>query len=321
MDVLDQDRREGLGRRSESRISLLLLILVSLILLLSSLYSAEASVFRKARETVMDVASPVLAIFSGPIAAIQDGLGQLNDYFAVLEQNKALREENAQLRQWMVEARELRSTIANFKALNAYHAPPDALPINGFVIGDTNDAYTHSMIVNAGSNAGARRGQAVVDDFGLVGRVVDVSGGASRVLLLTDVQSRVPVYVDGVFVEGILAGRSDGRPAISFTIEGDFSGLEEGMDVLTSGAGGSLPRGLPVGTLSRISANEAVVDLHANYARTRMVRIINYQFPYLAPGANDVEEAEPEPESGPESRPEVGADAAGAEGVVPTEGQ
>jgi len=283
MDVLGKDRREGLGRRSESRISLLLLILVSLILLLSSLYSAEASVFRKARETVLQAASPILEIFAGPISAVQDVFGQVGDYFSILEQNKALREENAQLRQWMGEARKLRATIANFEALDAYHAPPEATPINGFIIGETNDAYAHSMIVNVGNKDGVKRGLAVVDDLGLVGRIVDVSGNASRTLLLTDVQSRVPVYVDGIFVDGILAGRSDGKPVISYTIEGDFSALEEGMEVLTSGAGGSLPRGLPVGLVARIGDGEAIIDLHVNYARTRMVRVIDYAFPYVAP--------------------------------------
>lgn len=290
MDVLGQDRREGLGRKSDSRISLLLLILVSLVLLLSSLYSAEASVFRKARETVLSAATPILEIFAGPISLVQDAFGQVGDYFAVLEQNKALREENAQLRQWMIEARELRATISNYEALDAYKAPPAATPINGFVVGETNDAFAHSMVVNAGTKDGVKHGQAVVDDLGLVGRIVDVSGSASRTLLLTDIQSRVPVYVDGVFVEGILSGRSTGKPTISLTVEGDFSELAIGQQIFTSGVGGTLPRGLPVGTIAAMRSNEAVIDLHVNYARTRMVRVINYEFPYI----------EPEPEVSPE---------------------
>src|SRR3990167_1195699 len=111
MDILGQERREVFGGRSNSQVGLLLFSLVSLILLLSSLYAAEASVFKKARETALEAASPVLALFSGPIGWVHDKIGDVGDYFRALEQNKALREENAALRQWEEEARSLRAVI------------------------------------------------------------------------------------------------------------------------------------------------------------------------------------------------------------------
>ena len=293
MDVLGQDRREGLGRKSDSQISLLLLILVSLILLLSSLYSAEASVFRKARETMLDAAAPILSVFAGPVAAVQDAFGNVGEYFNVLEQNKALREENAQLRQWMDEARRLRTTIASYEALASYHAPPGVVPIDAFVIGESNDAYSRSMITNAGARAGVQEGQAVVSDQGLVGRIVDVSRNASRVLLLTDSESNIPVYVEGAFIEGILAGRSTRRPSIAFSQSGDLSGLEVGMRVFTSGAGAVIPRGLSVGVIDQVSESEALIKLDANYAQTRMVRIVNFDFPLPSDEeATDTEESD-----------------------------
>ncbi|HXI86776.1 MAG TPA: rod shape-determining protein MreC, partial [Parvularculaceae bacterium] len=221
MDVLGQDRREGLGRKAESRVGLLLLIVVSGVFLLSSLYSAEASVFRKARETVIDAAAPILKVFAGPIAYVQHVVGDVGDYFHVLKQNEALREENAELRQWMNEALALRKTVENYEQLQHYYAPPDAKPINAFVIGESNDSFTHSMLVNVGSKSGVEQGQAVVDSGGLVGRIVDVGRRASRILLLTDVQSRVPVYIEGAGVEGILVGRTGSKPAVSFVESSD----------------------------------------------------------------------------------------------------
>ena len=157
MEVLGQDRREGLGRRANSRALLAPLTVVSALLLLSSLYSAEASVFRKARESVLDAAAPILALFAGPIAYFQDVVGDVGDYFKVIEQNKALRAENAELRQWMDEALALRKTLAQYERLKAFQAPPDATPINAFVIGDSNDAYNHAMLVNAGVGDGGMK--------------------------------------------------------------------------------------------------------------------------------------------------------------------
>lgn len=287
MDVLGQDRREGLGRRADSRVGLLTLSLVSILLLLPSLYSAEASVFRKARETVVDAAAPALALFAGPISYIQSVVGEVGDYFNVLKQNEALRQENAELRQWMDEALALRETVAAYEALNAYQAPPETKPVNAVVIGESNDAFSHSMLVNAGRGEGVAPGQAVVDPNGLVGRIVDAGGAASRVLLLTDVQSRVPVYIEGADVEGLLVGRTKARPTVSFTESSEPVLFEPGQRVLTSGAGGVLPRGIPVGVVVEERDGEAVVDLYANYARTRLVRVINYEFPGLDDVATD----------------------------------
>lgn len=279
MDILGMNQRIGHGRRSDAPVSLLLFALVSLILLLSSLYSAEASVFKKARETALEVASPILGVFAGPIAWTQDRIGDVSDYFRVVEQNKALREENAQLRQWEEEARSLRAVIATLDKLDLYNAPPASKPINGFVIGESNDAYAQSMIVNAGARDGVKPGQAVVDDFGMIGRIVDVSANASRILLLNDLQSRIPVFVEGSYVEGLLVGRSTSRPSIAITMLADGDKIEPGQRVVTSGAGGVLPRGLAVGVVAEIADDQAVIDLSADYARTRMVRILDHSFP------------------------------------------
>lgn len=281
MDILGQDKREVFGGRSNSQIGLLLFSLVSLILLLSSLYAAEASVFKKAREAAMEAASPVLSLVSGPINWVNDRVGDVGDYFRVLEQNKALREENAALRQWEDEARSLRAVISALEELDVYKAPPEARPINAFVIGESNDAYAHSMIVNVGVGDGAEVGFAAVDERGMIGRIVDVSKDAARILLLNDIQSRIPVFVEGSFVEGLLVGRSTTNPTIAITQLANGDRIEPGQRVITSGAGGVLPRGLSVGVVSKVTEKEAVVELAADYARTRLVRIINYQFPQV----------------------------------------
>ncbi|MEM9705945.1 MAG: rod shape-determining protein MreC [Pseudomonadota bacterium] len=276
MQVIGREQRVGLGRKANSKAILLLLILVSALLLLSSLYAAEASVFKRARQSVVDASAPLLEMLAEPISMVQDMVGSVSDYFSVLEQNKALREENAELRQWMEEALQLRRTVAAFERLDGYRAPPDARPINAFVIGEPSDVYTQSMLLNAGALDQVAVGNAVVDDFGLVGRVVETGRRSARVLLLTDAQSRVPVYVEAAELEGILIGRPGGRPVISYTRGKPADALKPGQRVVTSGAGGVLPPGLPVGVVETIAETEASVDLHVNYVRTRLVRVINY---------------------------------------------
>ncbi|HBS30139.1 MAG TPA: hypothetical protein DEA40_00090, partial [Parvularcula sp.] len=89
---MGRETRERFGLRSRSQAGILIFSLVSTMMLLSSLYAAEASVFKKAREAAIETASPILKFFAGPIGWIEDRLGAISDYFRVLEQNEALRE-------------------------------------------------------------------------------------------------------------------------------------------------------------------------------------------------------------------------------------
>ncbi len=323
MDAIGDNRREGLGRRTVSRASLYVFLIASLIMLLFSLYSADASVFRKARESVLDGARPFLSLFAAPISAVQSTLGDISDYLNVIEENRALRAENAELRQWMEEALALRELMAIYEGLDQFKSAPGALPIDAFVIGDSNEAFAKSMVVNAGRGDEVARDQAVVSERGLVGRIIDVGQSASRVLLLTDIQSRIPVYVDGQAFGGILVGQTRARPIIRFSSEVEAAPVAVGARVLTSGAGGIIPRGLPVGTVSAVGDQEISVSLYADYAQTRLVRILKYTFPTLegdeiAPGEDEGTPLSPD---GQTSGSEIaGANEAAAQTLIRAEG-
>ncbi len=293
MEILGEDRREGISRRIVPRVNLFLLFLVSLILLLSSLYSAEASVFKKARESILDVASPLLSVLSVPVEVVNNLFGRAGDYLHVMDENKALRQENAELRQWMEEALALRQLLSSYEQLQSYQPSPDVIPIDAYVIGDSNDVFARSMVLNAGRNENVRTGYAVVNEAGLVGRIIEAGKNASRVLLLTDIQSRIPVYVEGEGIDGILVGQTRTRPLIRFTNKVTTRPVRSGARVLTSGAGGIIPRGLPVGVVFGMKEDEIEITLNADYSQTRLVRVLEYTFPKdTQSDANDLGETD-----------------------------
>ena len=306
MEILGDNQREGLGRKTASRVSLFLCLVISILLLLASLYAAEASVFRKARESVLDATAPILAIFAGPANMISQAFGSINEYINVVEENRALREENAELRQWMEEALALRELISVYEKLQSYQPSPDYIPIDAHVIGDSNDAFVKSMVINAGRDREIGIGMAVVNEAGLVGRVIEAGRAAARILLLTDVQSRIPVVIEtsnevinaapgGPIslsdpaqvaelrrgVEGILVGRTNAMPVISFTDRISDVPIEVGQRVFTSGAGGVIPRGIPVGVVESVDEEFIIIDLYVDYARTRLIRVLRYAFPKI----------------------------------------
>jgi rod shape-determining protein MreC len=300
MEILGQFRREGLGRRENRRLGLIFLMALSFSMVLFSLFGARASVFEKAREALLDISEPVLSVLGSPIRWVDARFGDLSDYFDVLDENKRLREENTELRAWMHEAITLQRQLEYFRGVLGVELPEPADYVDALVIGEVDTPFQRSMILNAGASQGIENGFAVVQDAGMVGHVVTTGKSASRILLLTDPSSRTPVVVEGAELEAILVGRSRGQPALTFFAIRDPEGLQAGQRVVTSGAGGVLPRGIPIGEVTDISDDGVRVRLFANYAGTDFVRVVKYRFqPDLTPveQSNDGEAPQENPQA------------------------
>lgn len=278
-EYVGHERWKGVSHGSAPGLFLFVMIAAASALLLSGFHFDRVSVYSShARQKLVDIMSPALGFFATPVYRISTVVGYGRDYVRVLQQNSDLRRENAGLRHWKMQAQELRQILSAYEGLHSYTPPPRSRTIDAFVIGETGDAFARSMIVNAGRNHGVRNGYAVIDENGLAGRVVDAGAVASRVLLLTDLQSRIPVYIEDAGVEGILAGNTEKRPLITALPESDRAMVFPGQRVLTSGTDGMLPRGLPVGSVAG-TGGEIPVSLYADYVRMRLVRIVGYGFP------------------------------------------
>ena len=278
MDVLGQSRREGIGRNETRRTSLVFLMSFSFIMVIFSLYGANASVFEKARETLIDMASPVLSILSKPVRWIDNRIGDVQDYVNVMDQNKQLREENNELRVWMNEALTLRRQVTYYESVFDVAELPGANYTDARVIGETGGPYNRAMILNVGRASGIAKGNAVVNTEGLLGHIIEAGNKASRLLLLTDFNSSTPVVVEGADMEAILSGSYLDRPQLKFFERRERGTIQPGMRVVTSGAGGILPRGLPVGEIAVVNDKMISVSLYANYQSTDIVRVIDYTF-------------------------------------------
>ena len=286
----------GLGARLDSRLrqerkryTLGFLLLLSLILLIVSRHSAEASVFQKARDNVADVAAPLLEVLSGPIQSFNRVWGSVEDYFGVIEENRRLKEERADLLRWRARAVMLEGLIADYEALLNKEPDPPVEYLTAKVIGEIDGPFVDSMIVNVGRRQNINPGQAVVDAYGLIGRVLSSGERASRVLLLSDLNSKIPVYIEGADEQAILSGRNEGAPILEFVDAVDVSAFQQGQRIVTSGKGGVLPRGLPVGVISSTGGEAATVALYSNFDRTEFVRVLQYDFPTeVQPGETEV---------------------------------
>ena len=294
MEFIGEARRDGSGRRERPRNGSVFLLSVSFFMVLFSLYGAQASVFEKARESVLDTFEPVLTVIGAPVRWTGRRVGDVQDYFRVVAENEKLRQENAELRGWVAEATELRRQVDYYETVLDTQLPEPASYVDATVIGENGGPFSRAMILSAGREDGVRTGSAVVDDGGLIGHVVTAGRGASRVLLLSDFDSRTPVFVEGVGAEALLTGRASGDPALSFFARPPEDPIQAGARVVTSGAGGLLPRGIPVGEVAGVEDGRVAVRLYADLGGADLVRVVDYAFPQGVDAPADEDLPEPE---------------------------
>ena len=128
-----------------------------------------------------------------------------------------------------------------------------------------------------------RKGQAVISADGLVGRIAEAGQRSSRVLLLTDLNSRIPVLLESSRYRAVLAGNNTDRPGIEFLpVDAQVS---PGDRVVTSGHGGLFPPGQPIGVVSSVNDAVARVQPFIEWSRLEYVSVLRYDMPSIDIGA------------------------------------
>ncbi len=257
------------------RLSLFIMVVMACVFLL--LDRAEAQVFERAREAASDALTPIFEVFSGPVATVREFLADIQGYLAVHEENTRLREENARLIGLEAENQQLQRVIDRYNALLTVQIDPAINYAAGRVVADDGGPFRRTAIVNAGQRAGVDRGQAVIDEHGLIGRVVGVGSNSSRVLLVVDLNSRIPVFVEPGRRRAILAG--DNSNLLRLEYLSNTEGIEPGARIVTTGEGGLIPPGLSVGVVAGEVGGIWRVRSATRFDGIDFVRIMNFQFP------------------------------------------
>ena len=237
----------------------------------------ETVVVEELRMRATDAITPILDFLSRPVAGFAGAVESLDELASLRSENARLREENERLIHWQLLARRLEGENQSLRDLLRLKPGPPARHIAARVVADTGGAFARSVLVNAGTLDGVRQKQSVLSSEGLVGRVVQVGRRSARVLLITDLNSRVPVVVGDRRLHAILAGTNGDRPVLRYFVGDDV--VAEGDFVMTSGQGGMFPPGLPVGTVARASAesgDDAEVVPLIDWHRLEFVRIVDF---------------------------------------------
>jgi len=264
------------------RSALALLLLAATFLLVLSKTHVESTA--RLRASIADLVAPVLSALSHPVTALRDVAGEVRQFMFLRDEVDRLREENARLLQWQTAARRLDQENAVLRAQLAARSEPRPILLTARVIGDSAGPFVRTVLLNAGRRDGVEKGQAATAGLGLVGRVVEVGERSSRLMLITDMNARVPVMLESSQLKGLLSGDNSLQPQLIFLSPGE---VKAGERVVTSGHDGLTPPGIPVGTVVRQGdAPPKVVPL-VDWNRLEYVQVVRFDLPRL-----DAERAE-----------------------------
>jgi len=234
----------------------------------------DAVLIDRLRAEVTNAAAPILAGLSQPIATISDGVRAVRELVSIREENLHLAQENANLKKWLGIARRLQAENAALQALLNSVNDPRPRFISARVIAGAMGSFSNSLVINAGSQDGVKTGQAVLCDKGFVGRVSGVAKHSARLLLATDINSRIPVILESTRTRAVMAGGNLRRPRLIHLPPA--TRVTPSERVVTSGHGGVFPPGLPVGLVALVSDSGIEVQLFTDYHQLEFVRIADF---------------------------------------------
>ena len=241
---------------------------------------ADALLVDRLRFAIIDAGAPVLEVLSHPVAALRAGIDEVNQVIYLRAENQRLLREVEHLSNWQTVARHLERENAVYRSLLKTRAGPQVSFVSARVIGDSTGPFVRTLLLNAGARDGIASGQAVVSAEGLVGRIAEAGARSSRVLLVTDLNSRIPVVIEATRHRAVLAGDNSNTPRLTFLAAG--AQVKAGDRVITSGHGGLLPPGLPIGIIGASAAGATAVQLLVDWHRLEYVRVLRFDLPRLS---------------------------------------
>lgn len=254
----------------------IVVLIASVAILLSDRREAfDTDAYGNPRTMSDRILAPVGDALSTPGRLTGQGVDGVRGYFFAVSENRRLRAELDNMRQWRDVAIALRDTNERYRTVLGLRTDPPIPMATARIVTDSRGPFANSRLANSGSEKGIKPGNPVMSENGLVGRIVGVADGVSRVLLLTDAASRTPVMIDRTNSRAILTGDGGPNPKLEYLRGQDP--VKSGDRVLTSGDGGVFPRGLPVGVAVKGLDGRWRVVLASDKAPVDFVRILLFE--------------------------------------------
>ena len=272
-DFIIAVRSAFLKKDNKQKFSLLALIILTLIILVFSKYDFRFVKFTKV--SLNEIAYRSTFVFSAPENFIKQSIITTKEHFFVHKKNQLLNNKVKVLESKILnneyiiaENERLKKTIGEIDYISD--------EILAKVIVDKQSPFLKSIIVNKGSKHKVKLGMAVLDDQYLVGKVVEINFTTSRVLLLSDLNSKIPVDIMPNNILSILSGTGEDNGIIQYRKQQSL--INDGDRVFTSGSGGIFKSGIPVGKIDKSFENDEIkVNFLSDFTQLRFVKLKSFK--------------------------------------------
>ena len=272
-DVSIAIRSAFLQKGAQQRFSLVVLVLICIIFLFIEAF--ENKPLNYIRSLVKDAIYRGSVIVSIPAKIFSSSFDRAQHHLNLNENYNNLKIENDKLKNKVSNHEFLMMENTQLRKLIDEQVVSDFDLVSARVLIDKKSPYLNSFIINIGKNKSILNGMSVLDRENFIGRIVDVNFFSSRVLLITDLNSKIPVIIEPSGQHAILSGRNDKLPNLEYLPENYV--IENGDKVFTSGKEGIFLPGIPIGEV-KIENGIANVLLFSDLDQITFVNVnLNYQ--------------------------------------------
>ena len=238
-------RSAFIAKGTKQKFSLFALVVLSIVLI--SIETIEAKPFNYFRSFIKDTIYRGSLAVSAPFKVFDNFAGYIYKHLNLYSNYDELKKENNKLKNNISESDFLEFENAQLRKLIEEQASSSSNLLSARVMIDKQSPYLNSFIINIGSNKNIKNGMAVLDGKNFVGRIVDVNFFSSRVLLVSDLNSKIPVIIEPSGHHAILSGHGTNKPILEYLPE-NYT-IQDGDKVYTSGKEGIFSPGIPIGEI------------------------------------------------------------------------
>ena len=269
-------RSAFLKKQTKQKFSLLSLIILSIIILILS--SFDYKVIKTVRSGINEVIYRGSFIISAPEKIIKNLNYEIRNHFGLYSNSKKLEEELDEYR-----SQKISLDILEFENQKLRQQLDDYLVSKEIVFSkiiiDNKSPFLRSLVINKGSRDGIKSGMAVLDQQYLVGKVIEVNFGTSRVLLLSDINSNIPITISPGNLLAIASGTGQDKAKVNFLKKTHFDKITNESLVYSSGTGGLIKSGVPIGRINdfdpKIDEN-IDIEFFSDFSQLQYVSVVAF---------------------------------------------
>ena len=249
----------------------LFLILICVLLIVIGKFDLIA--LRNLSSFLTDYFAPISAFVNKPVKELETVIEDVQSVTQLRKENLRLKSEIKRLKILERKSEIEESELIELKKLLSSIPRKNEIIITGRVLNISGGTFAKTMLINAGMKDGIKLGQPVVSSEGLVGSIINVGPSSSRILLLIDINSMVPIFLTQSGWPAIVQGQNGSLLKLKF-LSSEAIPIN-GEVIETSGHGGKFPAGINVGKILNIETGNYLVKLSVNPQRLRFVSVIS----------------------------------------------